>query len=222
MRQIANYDVYIFDCDGVILDSNQLKIDAMHNALSVLITDNAKVESCVDYFRNNFGRSRFHHVDIFIEQFLLLDGNKAQQIKQSILDAYSAQCKSLYLKAELTPGFIDFITQLEGPKFVASGSEQQELRDVFNSRGLDSYFEEIYGSPAKKSDLVTDILQFTNSSNAIMFGDAISDLEAAKINKIDFVAYTPFSNVIEALVEASSASGFEAIEAWPRIDEKKI
>jgi phosphoglycolate phosphatase-like HAD superfamily hydrolase len=217
MLQIANYDVYIFDCDGVILDSNQLKIDAMHNALSVVIADDKQVTACVDYFRNNFGRSRFHHVDIFIEQFLLLDKNKVAETKQSILDAYSAQCKSLYLQAELTPGFIEFVTDLKGKKFIASGSEQQELRDVFSVRGLDSYFDEIYGSPTKKSDLVAIILDITKASNAIMFGDAISDLEAAKINRIDFIAYTPFSNVIEALVETSKASGFSVIESWSQV-----
>ena len=217
MRPIADYDVYIFDCDGVILDSNQLKIDAMHNALSALVTDATQVKACVDYFRDNFGRSRFHHVDIFIEQFLLLDKNKAAETKQSILDAYSMQCKSLYLQAELTPGFIDFITPLKGNKFIASGSEQQELRDVFNTRDLDSYFDGIFGSPTKKSDLVANILDITESNNTVMFGDAISDLEAAKINKIDFIAYTPFSNVIEALVEESKAYGFSAVESWTQI-----
>jgi len=217
MHLIADYDVYIFDCDGVILDSNQLKIDAMHNALSAIVTDTTQVKACVDYFRDNFGRSRFHHVDIFIEQFLLLDKNKAAETKQSILDAYSMQCKSLYLQAELTPGFIDFITQLKGKKFIASGSEQQELRDVFNARGLDSYFDEIYGSPTKKSDLVANILDITKASNAIMFGDAVSDLEAANINNIDFIGYLPFSNVKEKLVSLADKSAYKVIEQWSEL-----
>lgn len=217
MRPIADYDVYIFDCDGVILDSNQLKIDAMHKALSALVTDATRVKACVDYFRDNFGRSRFHHVDIFIEQFLLLDKNKVTETKQSILDAYSMQCKSLYLQAELTPGFIDFITQLKGKKFIASGSEQQELRDVFSTRGLDSYFDEIFGSPTKKSDLVANILDKTKASNAIMFGDAVSDLEAASINNIDFIGYLPFSNVKEKLVSLADKGAYKVIDKWSEL-----
>lgn len=221
MHPIANYDVYIFDCDGVILDSNQLKIDAMQNALASIINDSESVNTCVDYFRNNFGRSRFHHVDVFVEQFLLLDDTTKNKVKDDILHAYSSQCKSLYLQAKITPGFIEFIGHLSGKKYIASGSEQQELREVFKARNLDTYFDEIFGSPTKKSDLVANILQLTRSNNAIMLGDALSDLEAAKINQIDFIAYTPFSNVLAALKEATSAAGFTVIESWCQLYQDK-
>lgn len=217
MHPNANYDVYIFDCDGVILDSNQLKIDAMRNALESIVNDSVQVSKCVDYFRNNFGRSRFHHIDIFVEQFLLLDTTLQTEVKESILKAYSYQCKSLYLKAELTPGFIGFIRQLKGKKYIASGSEQQELRDVFATRKLDTYFNDIYGSPTKKSDLVANILTLNSDKSAVMFGDAISDLEASQINDIDFIAYTPFSNVPEELTTKSQIANFRVIKAWSEI-----
>jgi len=217
MHPIANYDVYIFDCDGVILDSNQLKIDAMENALASIINDSEKVNVCVDYFRNNFGRSRFHHIDVFVEQFLLLDDTSKDKVKGDILQAYSSQCKSLYLKAKLTPGFIEFITHLSGKKYIASGSEQQELREVFKARNLDAYFDGIFGSPTKKSDLVTNILQLSNSDNAIMFGDAISDLEAAKINNINFIAYLPYSNVKARLAELVPKVDATTINAWSEL-----
>jgi phosphoglycolate phosphatase-like HAD superfamily hydrolase len=217
MHPIANYDVYIFDCDGVILDSNQLKIDAMQCALESITTDPKKVDICVDYFRNNFGRSRFHHVDIFIEQFLQLDKNVEVNIKQKLLNAYSTQCKALYLLADLTPGFLDFIDTLTGKKYIASGSEQNELRDVFRKRDLDKYFDDIYGSPTKKSDLVSDILVLTETNNAIMFGDAISDLEAAQLNNIDFIAYIPFSNVAKSLADRSVSLGCRVTSDWIEI-----
>lgn len=217
MHPLANYDIYIFDCDGVILDSNQLKIDAMKNALKLIIDDAQQINKCVDYFRNNFGRSRFHHIDVFVEQFLLLDARTQREVKDNLLSAYSHQCKSLYLKAELTPGFIDFIKQLKGKKYIASGSEQQELRDVFATRKLDIYFDDIYGSPTKKPDLVANILKLNSNNNAVMFGDAISDLEASQINDIDFIAYTPFSNVPEGLATRSQIANFKVIQAWSEV-----
>ncbi|WP_413701743.1 HAD family hydrolase [Psychromonas sp. KJ10-10] len=203
MLPIAKYDIYIFDCDGVILDSNQLKIDAMHNALLPLVKNIKHVNLCIDYFRNNFGRSRFHHIDVFVNELLDLKDSEKESIKVDILEGYSSQCKALYLSADLTPNILTFISALRGKKYIASGSEQQELRDVFKERGLDSHFDEIFGSPAKKSDLVASILKSNVQQRAIMFGDAISDLEATRLSNIDFIAYIPFSNVKEKLVTLS-------------------
>jgi len=222
MPSIASYDVYIFDCDGVILDSNLLKIDAMRNALESVTDDVKKVNTCVDYFRDNFGRSRFHHIDVFVEQFLQLGDKFKKEVKEKVLNAYSCQCKLLYLKAKLTPGFIDFINQLDGKKYIASGSAQEELRDVFKARDLEVYFDDIYGSPTKKSDLVANILKSNYSTNAVMFGDAISDLEASQINNIEFVAYIPFSNVPAELATKSQIANFKVIKTWSEIFEEKI
>lgn len=217
MHQIYDYDAYIFDCDGVILDSNKLKIEAMDVALSAIIQDPVKVALCVDYFRLNFGRSRFHHVETFIAKYLLLNASEVEDTRKKILDAYSSQCKELYLEADITPGFIDFISTLKGRKYVASGSEQEELRDVFHARGLDKNFNDILGSPTKKSELVANILQVVNTSNVIMFGDAISDFDAAIENEIDFIGYLPYSNVKDAMIKRCNNSNSRIVESWSEI-----
>lgn len=225
MPSLSDYDVYIFDCDGVILDSNQLKIDAMQTALESILPDSKQIDSCVDYFRNNFGKSRFHHIDVFVSEYLQLDETDKEQTKKRILDAYSSQCKMLYLSAEITPGFIEFIKRLDGHKYVASGSEQGELREVFQERGLDVYFKDIFGSPVRKPQLVSNILAKEESASAIMFGDAISDMEAANINTIDFIAYLPFSNVVNSMKELAKEHDFLALNEWPlatNLDEVRI
>ncbi|WP_022942089.1 HAD family hydrolase [Psychromonas hadalis] len=217
MRPISDYDLYIFDCDGVILDSNQLKIDAMERALQSLSFDQDKVSQCVTYFSENFGMSRFYHVEYFIDNFLSLKESQVESVKESILKSFSAECKKLYIKAEITPYFIEFITSLNGRKFVASGSEQAELREVFKMRGLDKYFVDVFGSPTKKEDLVANILSNQKEAKAVMFGDAISDLQAAKNNDIDFIAYIPFSNVKKELSDLSIVNGYKMIETWSEV-----
>jgi phosphoglycolate phosphatase-like HAD superfamily hydrolase len=220
MHPIASYDVYIFDCDGVILDSNQLKINAMENALLSIVSDVAKIKCCVDYFSNNFGRSRFHHVEVFVEELLQLNDDLKLTTKEAILQAYSSQCKALYLSANLTPGFIDFVNGLDGKKYIASGSEQGELRQVFKQRELDTYFNGIYGSPAKKSDLVMGVLTSNVTKNAVMFGDAVSDFEAAQLNNIDFVAYVPFSNVKDKMTALCKEANTVVIQSWEELNGK--
>lgn len=213
MPSIPNYDVYIFDCDGVILDSNQLKIDAMERALRALSFDDEKIAACVSYFSNNFGKSRFHHVDVFLDEILEIESGR-DSIRTEILSNFSSQCKVLYLEAELTPGFLQFIGNLPGNKYVASGSEQTELRDIFSARKLDKYFKAVFGSPTPKADLIKEILRKENSQNALMIGDALSDLEAAKVNSIDFIFYSPFSNVKKIMAEICEAESYPTINSF--------
>jgi phosphoglycolate phosphatase-like HAD superfamily hydrolase len=217
MLQFSDYEVYIFDCDGVILDSNQLKIDAMKAALEKAILDPKIVESCVDYFSKNFGRSRFHHVDVFIENFIGLKGDASNSLREQLLKDYSTQCKKLYLTANVTPGFFELLNQLEGVKYVASGSEQEELREIFETRKFNSCFKNIFGSPAKKSQLLKNILEAENNKKAIMIGDALSDLESALTNNIDFIGYLPFSNVASELQEQAQFAGFNVIQNWEEL-----
>ncbi len=201
MPLLSSYEVYIFDCDGVILDSNQLKVEAMRCALEMHFSDQKLIVECVDYFRHNFGKSRFHHVAYFLDTILDIKEEQKDELEQLILADFSKQCRTLYLSAELTPDFMAFIEQCKGKRYVASGSEQSELRDVFVRRGLDVHFDGVFGSPTPKAELIQHILEQEKNTNAVMFGDAMSDLESAQANDIDFVFYSPYSNVKEKMIE---------------------
>lgn len=214
MRQLSDYHVFIFDCDGVILDSNALKIKAMQRTLEKVSADRRAILTCIEYFRKNFGRSRFHHINTFVQDILNVPETEKKKRYEAILSGYSEQCKSLYLKADITPGFLDFVQRLQGNLYVASGSEQEELRFIFKQRGLDPLFSEIYGSPDTKQSIIANIIDQNKSSNVIMFGDALSDMSAAESNAIDFVAYLPFSNVSDELKKESDTKGFPCVCSW--------
>lgn len=213
MHPLSNYDLYIFDCDGVILNSNQLKITAMEQALYEYLGEHKKLNECLEYFKKNFGTSRFNHVNVFVSEILALPEREKFNAYNEILSSYSQQCKALYLTAELTPGVIEFIQGLSGKKYIASGSEQNELVEIFKKRELDIYFEKILGSPEKKVNLVSNIIK-DKPCNAVMFGDAISDMNAAIDNNIDFIAYLPYSNVSEELILESENRGFTIMNSW--------
>ncbi|SHO56305.1 HAD family hydrolase [Vibrio quintilis] len=217
MRHLSDYDFYIFDCDGVIFDSNQLKIEAMKTALSTLFSDNEIITGCLDYFSKNFGKSRFHHVDYFVRDLLPVPDSEIEITKEKILVNYSALCKKLYLEAEFTPGFMNFLNQLKGRKYVASGSEQQELRDIFEQRGISEYFHGIFGSPQPKSEIISAIIESENNGCCVMFGDAESDLKASLSNQIDFIFYSPYSNVQEKMLGLCASHQFPAIHDFSEV-----
>ena len=219
MRPFNEYDLIIFDCDGVILDANILKINAMKNALIDSGIALCEAEQCAKFFAENFGKSRFYHVDYFVEHLIKIKESEFEDFKKSLLTAYSLQCKTLYLSANITPFINELLIKNKAIKYVASGSEQQELRDVFKHRQLDSYFKEILGSPEKKVNHVTNIVNRHPKLNAVMIGDAVSDLEAAKANNIDFIFYSPFSNVDATMRELCLSDNYRIIDSFEEVLE---
>lgn len=221
MHPIYSYELYIFDCDGVILDSNALKVQAMKKALESLHFESREVDECINYFANNFGKSRFHHIEHFIINILSIKEIDKARIEEQILNSFSQQCQELYLTAKLTPGFLELIQSLPGRKYVASGSEQNELRAVFKSRGLEQHFVQVFGSPTAKTTLLANILQIEANTKAVMIGDAVSDFEASRSNEIDFLCYIPYSNVAEKMQKLSETYRFDIIKCWPHEDLSK-
>ena len=215
MHQLYNYDLYIFDCDGVIFDSNYLKIDAMKNTLSAYPAD--KVDKCIKYFSVNFGKSRYHHIEYFLENFLHKDEPYPKDQYEKLISIYSAECKKLYLKTKVSPGFINFIKKLNALKFVASGSDEKELIEVFYQKAIGDLFHGIYGSPEKKSNNIKKILQDNRHKNVVMIGDAFSDLEAAEENGIDFVFYSPYSNVRKEMTNLCEQKKYRIIESFEEV-----
>lgn len=191
MLQLSDYDVFVFDCDGVIFDSNELKIEAMRIALDAFPANLS--QSCVAYFRENFGKSRYHHVEHFVNEILRLTGQECSSSYDSILDKYASQCFSLYLASPLTSGFTEFINSISGHKYVASGSDEAELRSVFTSRELTQHFVSIFGSPTKKTAHLKHIVEQHPGRRVLMIGDAVSDLNAALDNDADFLFISEYS-----------------------------
>jgi HAD superfamily hydrolase (TIGR01549 family) len=185
---LEKYEIIILDCDGVIFDSNHLKLDAFRDALSKFHKDT--VDDFIKYFKNNFGTSRHHLIKVFIGEFLKQEFD--EKLYEEILSRYSQNCVKLYKKSDMTKFFFKFIETYKTKKlFVASGSDQEELRMVFKSRKLNKYFIKIYGSPTKKNEIVQKIS--LKNSNAIFIGDAKSDMLAAKESKIDFIFMSDYS-----------------------------
>ncbi|MFN3018109.1 HAD family hydrolase [Vibrio coralliilyticus] len=211
MRHLfEKYETIIFDCDGVLLDSNNLKIEAMEKSLIDCSVDKHSTEKCIEYFKYNFGKSRYHHVNHFMNSFINSDDD---ELSNRILNKYSELCKILYLSSKVIPGILDFLGKSNQEMYVASGSDQDELREIFRVIGLSQYFNGIYGSPKSKTDNVRYILS-NNQGKAALVGDAISDYEAAKNNNIDFIGFVGYSNVKKELLDLSIENEFPVFDSW--------
>ena len=77
------------------------------------------------------------------------------------------------------------------PLYIASGSDQKELRYLCEKLGIDKYFVEIYGSPTSKQDLIKKIIEENkfDAGEVLMIGDAHNDRVAAQANGVMFYGY---------------------------------
>lgn len=179
----------IFDFDGVILDSMLIRSEGFRKIFEEY--DNEKVEELISFHLINGGLSRFVKIRYFFEE-LLSKSIKEEQIKY-FSDKYSEiMKKELINEKYLIKETVNFIKSNNKIKmFIASGSEENELRFINKSLHLSKYFLGIFGSPKNKIDIVKSIIEDNklNKQETILIGDSINDYDAAIKNGIRFFGY---------------------------------
>jgi phosphoglycolate phosphatase-like HAD superfamily hydrolase len=224
MNHFFDFDVHIFDCDGVILDSNQFKLTAMSRALQICIPSITlqTLNLCADYFKENFGRSRFHHVDLFLEKFILIENDQqAEHVRECVLSEYAIFCDEGYRRAEVVRGFSEVVVKLKSDKFVASGTEEQQLKRALKSRNLQSLFVDIFGAPRSKADILSMIKEkYLTRTKIAVIGDSLVDLDAAVANGLYFFGFLPLSNTPEKLKRRCLQYGFQTIDDWSELVQR--
>mgnify|MGYP001166562511 FL=1 len=186
MVDLNSYDIFIFDCDGVILDSNSLKTDAFRDALKS--EPKHLIEEMITYHMVNGGISRYKKFNHFFSK--IRSSDDIEKDTDQAIKKFADFVRSGLLEVEFIPGVISFLESTFCSKhiYVNSGSDENELRHVFQKRNISHFFKEIYGSPNTKEVNMRKILEkYGQDSKAIFFGDSASDYEAARSSKTDFV-----------------------------------
>jgi len=178
---------FIFDFDGVILDSLDCKTDAFYQMYLQYGEDIAnKVKQ---YHIFNGGVSRFQKFKIWHKEYLDIDLSDKEI--QKLAEKFSELVFEKVINSDPIPGAIEFIKRYSKNFnfFIISGTPDNEIKKICSAIGISNNFKEILGSPKNKKEwcvyLKTKYNDIT-SSNTIFLGDAISDYEAAKGSRFYF------------------------------------
>ncbi len=176
----------IFDFDGVILESVELKLQA---AARLFPDHPERLSEALQYWRDNVSLSRYvklRHIYAHILHQPLTPREEAD-----LGARFGADIARDYLSCPKVEGAVDLLEAYRGRclMFVASGTPEDELRDVVKAQGLAEYFDGVFGSPAAKPDICRAVLDRwdIDPAEAVMIGDAMLDLEAARAVDIGFV-----------------------------------
>lgn len=177
----------IFDLDGVLIESAEIKTDAFR----MLFADYPdRLPEIIAYHQRNGGISRYNKFRYFYEKILGQELSTQKEVELG--EKYSQIVLEKVLNAPYTRGAIEFLRQNKDhyQLFIASGTPQEELQNIVDHRGLSHLFREVYGTPKQKDEIIADILNRYSflKTETVFVGDAESDRIAAEKAGIFFIA----------------------------------
>lgn len=204
---IEHFSHIVFDMDGVLIDSNHMKVDAARQVMQSILPDVTAI--FVDHFRQNFGLTRYAHF-AWAYEYLLAKAGYSAEVIGSLVAQYGKLVAEDYPACAVTRGTRALLAKVNCPCYVLTGSEQFEARTLLRSHQLDTCFDDILGGPVSKSENLDWIINTygINPAESVLIGDASHDFEVASRFGFSFILvtqYMPFDNY--PLIEKVISSG---------------
>lgn len=195
---LKSYATLVFDCDGVILDSNKIKTKAFYE--TTIVYGEAAAREMVNYHLANGGVSRYKKFAYFLENIAPKYSLRKDLLMEYLLKSYAEHVRIGLLNCDVAPGLKELRHHTHNSRWmIVSGGDQEELRDVFKKRGIADWFDGgIFGSPNTKDEILSRELLCRNITKPALFlGDSKYDFEAASNADMDFVFLNAWTEVID-------------------------
>lgn len=177
----------LFDFDGVIVDSTQVKAAAFVACFPD--APPASRDAIERYVSYHGGVSRFEKFRYIHER--ILEQPLTDETLENLCQRYAEMVVERVIQSDFVPGAIELLQAIHERTacYVVSGTPEVELRHIVRTRRLERFFRGVYGSPATKTVITADLVRRCGArSDAIAFvGDSITDYEAAIATGIAFL-----------------------------------
>lgn len=182
--------VLVFDFDGVILDSANLK----REAFAALYDDEPEprrraVRAYLDRRGGQPREVKFRHIEAHIL------GREAGEARiRELCRRFRESVEQRLLQAPTIPGAVEFLSRWAGrlPIHLLSATPGAELESLVERLGLSRYFLEVIGAPPDKVTALRNLLARRHyaARDVVMIGDTYNDYRAARSNGTRFVGVT--------------------------------
>ncbi len=190
---LQNYQTIVFDCDGVILNSNKVKTEAFYYAALPYGKDAAK--SLVEFHIARGGISRYKKFEWFFDE--VVKSNKGPSLEE-LLEVYAQSVRQGLMNCDVADGLADLREMTKNANWlIVSGGDQAELREIFALRNLDELFDGgIFGSPDSKDLILAREIRNGNiKSRALFVGDSKYDYASSSNAGLDFIFVSKWSEI---------------------------
>jgi len=179
----------LFDCDGVILESADVKTKAFAKLFKQFGND--IVSKVVDHHIKNGGISRYKKIRYYYYEFLKKDLTDDELNK--IADIFSGMVLDKIIVSPFVDGVIDYLESdyKKIDMYVISGIPQSELEIIVEKKKIGKYFKGLYGTDefVTKTDIINKVILENNydKKQIVYIGDSLSDYHNAKNANISFI-----------------------------------
>ena len=190
MKEFRNKKNILWDFDGVILDSMDIRTTGFKKVLKDY--PKGQVDQLIKFHKQNGGLSRYVKFKYFFKE--IRKEENSDSLVQTCANFYSQiMIENLNSKERLIEEVFDFIKNNHTyyKMHIVSGSDGEELRYLCDKLDIVKFFVSIEGSPTSKTQLIENILKKNDyqEQETCLIGDTINDLEAAGENRIQFFGY---------------------------------
>tara|TARA_Y100001968_G_scaffold323823_1_gene362128 strand:+ start:1749 stop:2420 length:672 start_codon:yes stop_codon:yes gene_type:complete len=189
MLKIQEYKSIVFDCDGVILNSNKIKTRAFR--IASLPYGHKASTSLEDYHLRNGGISRYEKFDYFLTSIVPISCKiEKEMYLKRMLKIYSEETEKGLIDSEITYGLNTLRDKTKNLSWsIVSGGDQDQLHCVFKEKQIMYLFDGgVFGSPDAKNVILKRELKRENIKKPALFlGDSALDHQVSVANGLDFI-----------------------------------
>ncbi len=181
------YDAILFDFDGVLVESMDVKIDAFRRLYAP--HGAAVADRAVAHYVSHTGINR--GIRIRACHRTLLGRELTDAEVEALSGRFGALVEDRVVACPWVPGARALLERWDRtlPLFVVSATPAAELARILDRRDMTRYFVAAHGSPPDKTTVIGRILEAHawTPERVLMVGDGLADQRAAAAHGVSFV-----------------------------------
>jgi phosphoglycolate phosphatase-like HAD superfamily hydrolase len=196
LLDIKQYKTIVFDCDGVVLNSNKTKVNAYFAVAKKMGGTDEQAQTLVEHHvaKGSFPRNGKieYYLNYIVKQPI------TDELMQQYMQAFDEVLDTTLMECEVADGLVELKAATPQARWMLlSGGDQAELRRIFPRRNLAHLFEVgVFGGPDQKEQVLArekanGSIQFP----ALFLGDSKYDHQAAIGAGLDFVFLSGWTEV---------------------------